>query len=104
MILTSTVFCVTDCFFFLSRFVLFDLLELITFEKLGLFNDESDDDGSGSGSPGTCAFPFFSSKSVGSVGKSVGRVCGVGSGIFVPTGIESIGEVVPFVMFVPKRS
>ena len=43
-------------------------MELLYFDKLDLFNDESDDDGSESGSPGTCAFPFCSGKSVVSVG------------------------------------
>ena len=67
-----------------------------------MFDNESDDDGSGSGSPGTCTFPFFSDESVSRVGKYVGHVCGVGSGIFVLTGIESIGDVVPLVVFVLK--
>ena len=48
------------------------------------------------------SFPFFSDKSVGSVVKSVGRVQGVGSGVSVPTGIESIGDVAPLVVFIPK--
>ena len=39
-------------------------------------------------------FHFALEKPVGSLGKSVGRVSGVGSGIFFPTGIESIGDVV----------
>ena len=47
-----------------------------------MFDDESDDDGSGYGSPGTFAFPFCSGKSVGSVGESIGCVCGIGSGVF----------------------
>ena len=38
-------------------------------------------------------------ESFGSVGESAGPVCAVGSGIFVPTGIESIGNVVPLVVF-----
>ena len=33
---------------------------------------------------------------------SVGGVSGVGSGVCVPTGIESIGDVVPLFVFVPK--
>ena len=74
----------------------------MSLDKLDLFDDDSDDDGYVSGSPGTCSFPFYSDESVGSVGKSVGRVCGVGSVIFVLTGIDSIGDVVPLVVFVPK--
>ena len=34
-------------------------------------------------------------------GNSVGSVSGVGSGVFGPTGIESIGDVVPLVVFTP---
>ena len=45
-------------------------------------------------SPGTWGFPFFSSN-------YVGRVSGVNSGVFF-TGIESIGDVVLFVMFLPR--
>ena len=40
------------------------------------FNDESENDGSGSSSSGTCSFPFCFID-------SVGRVSGVGSGVFV---------------------
>ena len=68
---------------------------LLSFDKLDLFDDESDDDRSGSGFAGTCAFPFC-------YGNSIVRVSVVGSGVFVPTGIESLGEVVPLVMFVPR--
>ena len=88
-------------FFFLSRLFFFD--------------DESGNDGSGSGSSGTCAYPFC-------FGNSVGHVSGVGSGIspptgiesiddgemvkcvFVPTGIESIGDVVPLVIEIFSHS
>ena len=83
-------------------FLLFDLLELLSFDELYLFDDESDDDGSGSGSADTCDFPFCSDESVGSVGKSVGRVSGMGSVIFVPTGIDLIGDIFLLVVFVPK--
>ena len=54
------------------------------------------------GPHGTCAFPFCSGKPVGCVDESVGTVCGVGSGVFVRTGIKSIGDVVPLVAFVPR--
>ena len=59
-----------------------------------MFDDESENDGSGSRSPGTCDFPFCSGKFVGSVGKSVGGVSGIGSGVFVSTGIKSNGHVI----------
>ena len=65
----------------------------MSFEELDFF-DESDNYGSVSGSPGT---------SVGSSGESVGSVRGVGFGNFFPTGIESLDDVVPLVVFVPSR-
>ena len=64
-------------------------------------NDESDDDGFDSRSAGTCAFSFPFDDSVGRVVNSVVSVCVVVSGIFFPTGIRLIGDVVPLVMFVP---
>ena len=79
-----------------------NLLELVSFEKLDFFDNESDDDGSDYRSAGTCNFPFRSDQSVGRVGESVGCVSGMGSGIFFQIGIESIGEVVLLVVFVPK--
>ena len=33
---------------------------------------------------------------------NLGSVSGVGSDVFVPTGIESITDVVPLVVFVPR--
>ena len=68
---------------------------MLSFDKIYLFNDESDNDGSGSGSPGTCDFPFFAGNYVGHVGHIV-------SGVFVLTGIKSIGDVVMLVVFVPR--
>ena len=88
-------------FFFLSL-LNFDLQKLLSFDGLYFFHDESYDNGSESRSPVTCAFPFFSGKSVGSVDKSFGGVSGVGSGVLVLTGIESIDDVVPLFVFVPK--
>ena len=74
----------------------------MSFDKLVLFDDESNDDESRSGSPGTCDFPFYSDEFIDSVCKSVGRVSGVGFDVFLPTGINSIGDVVLLVMFVPR--
>ena len=95
MSLKGPVSCVSDAFSFLLLFFLINLLELLFFNELYLFDDESDDDGSESGSPGTCKFSFCS-------GNFVGRFNGVGSGVFVTTGIESIGGIVPFIVFVTK--
>ena len=68
---------------------------MLSFDESYSPNDESDDDGSDSRSAGTCDFPFCFEKSVGRVGDfvgsadvSVGSVCGAGSGVFIPTGIE----------------
>ena len=88
-------FLVFTTLFLLINFILFDLLELLSFHELDLFNDDSNDDGYGSGSPGMCTFTFFS-------GDYVGFVSGVGSGVFVPTGIKLIGDVVSLVLFVPR--
>ena len=73
----------------------------MSFDELDFFDNESDNDESGSGSPGTCIFPFCSVESVGSAGESVGSFSGVGSGNFVPTEIKSLGDVFTFVMFAP---
>ena len=75
---------------------------MVSFDKLASFNDDSDNYESDSGSAGTCGLPFFFNESVGRVGKSIGRVSGVGCVVFVLTRIESIGDVVLLVVFVPK--
>ena len=94
---------------FLLCLLISDFLYLMSSYKSYSLNDESDDDGSDSRSAGTCALPFCFDESVGCVGvyigfvgNSIGCVCGVGSGVIVPTGIESIADVVLLVMFVPK--
>ena len=89
-------------FFFLSCFFYFYLLEFLSFYRLYIFDDESDNNRSGFGSAGMCDFPFCSDESVGNVGKSIGCVGGVASIVFVLTGIESIGDVVPLVVFIPN--
>ena len=63
-------------------------------DKSDSLDDESDDDGSDCGSSGTCAFPF-------PFDDSVGRVSGVGSGVFVPIVVEYKYDVVKFVVFIP---
>ena len=69
-------------FFFLSCCFLFDSLELVSFDELYFFDDNTDNDGYGSGSPGTFAFPFSSGKSVGSAGESLDSGSVIGSGDF----------------------
>ena len=58
-------------FLFLSLFFLIDLLVLLYFNRLYLFDNEYGNNGSGSGSSGTCTIPL-------------------GSQLFVPDVIESI--------------
>ena len=81
----------------------------MSIDESDFFNDESDDDGFDSRSVGTCTFSFRFDESIGRVGDSVGRVeksvgctSGVGSGVSLPTGIESIGDTVPLIVFLPK--
>ena len=52
--LTNHISCISVAFS--SYHVFIYLLELPSFNELDLFDDESDNDGSGSGSPGMCAF------------------------------------------------
>ena len=61
------------------------LRRLLFLSHFFFFDDESENDGSRYGSSGTCAFPFFS-------GNSVDRFNGLGSGVFVLTGINSTGD------------
>ena len=75
---------------------------MVSSNELYSFNDESDDNGSNSGSAGTCDFPFRFNESVGRVGEYVGRGSGVGYSVFVLTGIKSIGDVFLLVLLVPK--
>ena len=75
---------------------------MVSFDKLNSSNDESDNDGSDSRFAGMCAFTFCFNESVGHVGEYVGRFSVIESVIFVLTVIESIGNVVPLVVFVPK--
>ena len=59
-----------------------------------MLDDESEDYGSDSGYSSTCAFPFR-------FYNSVGCVSGMGSGFFVPKGVESNCDFVTFFVFVP---
>ena len=65
------------------------------------FDDESEDNGSESGSTGTCTFPFRFEDYVGRVENSVGRVRGMVSGVLFTIGIKSIGDIVLLIMLVP---
>ena len=73
-------------FFFLSRLFLFDYLKLVSFDELYFF-DGSDNNRYRSRSPG---------KSVGSAGD-------VSFGNFVPTVIESLGNVALLIMLVSRE-
>ena len=65
-----------------------------------MLDDESDNYGYDSGSACTYAFSFRFEEYVGYVDDSVGRIHGMGSGVFVLTGIESNCGVVPLVVLV----
>ena len=93
---------------FVSRLFSFNLMYLVSSYKSDSLNDESDNDGYGSGSAGMFSFPFRFEKiigcvddSVGHVGDFVGSVCVVESGFFVPTGIESVSDFFLLFVFVP---
>ena len=73
----------------------------MSFYELYFFVNKSDTDGSGSSSPSIFSFLFSFGKYVGTDDEYVGSFIGVGFGNFVPTGIESLGDVVQCVVFVP---
>ena len=85
----NSCFVIFQCFFFLSRPLFLDFLYLMSLDGSDFLDDESDNDGSDSGSSGTFNFTlcFYD---------SVGRVGGVGYGIFVPIGFKSKCDVVTF--------
>ena len=72
------------CFFFLLRCSLFDLLYILSSDKSYSINDYSYDDGSEFRSSRKYFFCAFSLR----FGDSVGVVSGLGSGFFVPTGVN----------------
>ena len=74
-----------------------DLLYLMSSYKSDSLNDESDNDGSDSRSSSTYSFPAFSLCFY----YSVIHVSGLGSGVFVPTEVESKFDIFAFVLFVP---
>ena len=80
-------------FFFLSHPLILDLLYFLSSDKLESLDDESDNDGSYSGSSRTCAFPLR-------FGDSVGRFSGVGYGVFIPIGVDSNCEMFTFFVFI----
>ena len=98
MSLTSPVLCISNDFSFLSRLLILDLLYLLSSDQSYLFDDESDNDGSESGSSGMCSFPDFSLR----FDDTIGCVSGLGSDIFVPTGVESKCDIFSFVMFMSR--
>ena len=67
-------------------------------------NDESNNIGYDSGSAGTCALSFCFEYSVVCVDSSVGHVSDMGSGVLVPIGIESIGDIVPLAVLFTNSS
>ena len=80
----------------LSSLLFLDFLYLLLSEKLDSLDDESENNRSDSRSYGTRSFPFCSED-------SVGRVSGLGSRVFVPTGVDSKCDVFAFFVFVTIR-
>ena len=72
--------------------LLLDFLYLLSSEESDYLNDESDDDGYDSGSSGTCDFTL-------SFDESIGRVSGLGSGVFFSIGVKSKCDVDIFFWF-----
>ena len=79
------------------RLLLLGLLYFLLSEESDSLNDEYDDDGSDYESSGTYSFPAFSLH----FENSVGRVSGLGSGVFVPTGVDFKYDILALVVFVP---
>ena len=69
----------------LYLFLLLDFLYWLSSDESDLLDDESDNDGSDSGSSGAFSFPLR-------FDNSVGRVISLGYGIFVTIGVESKGS------------
>ena len=65
---------------------------VLALSRFFFFDNEPENDGSGSGSYGTCTRQFWS-------GISIGRVSSFGSGVFFLIGIKSIDDVVPLFVF-----
>ena len=93
MSLTIYVFYVYDDFVLLLFLILY-FLHLLSLYESDLLDDDYGNDGSDSRSSDTCYFPLR-------FDKYVGCVSGLGSGVFVPAGVDFKGDVYAFVMFVP---
>ena len=74
---------------------------LLSSDESDSLYDKYENDGSDSGSAGTCAFTFHFEDFIGCVDDSVGCVCGVDYRFFVPVGFEFYCDIVTLVMFVP---
>ena len=81
-----------SCFVHFQRFLFLllplnlDFLYLLSSNESDLLDNEYDNDGYGSGSSGTCFFKL-------NFDNNVGPVSGLGSDIFVPTGVDSKCDV-----------
>ena len=84
-------------FFFLSCCLIFDLLYFLSSDESYLIDDESENHGSESGSSGTYYYCAFYLRFI----YSVGSVSGLGSGVFLPTGVESKYDIFAFDVFIP---
>ena len=91
-------FLILDFLYFLSSaesdlLLLLDLLHFMLSGESDLLNYEYENNGSDSGFSGRCFFTFH-------FYDPVGRVSGLGSGVFVPTGLDSKYDVFTFFLFV----
>ena len=82
--------------FLLLCHLLFDLLYLLSSDESDYLDDESDDDGSDSGSSSTYSFHDFSLR----FDDYVGSISGLGSDVYVPTGVKFKCDIFTFVVFV----
>ena len=69
---------------------------LLSLEESDSLDDKFDYDGSDYGCSGTCYFTTFSSV----FDESVGHISGLGSGVFIPTRVDSKGNIFVFVVFI----
>ena len=88
MSLTSPVCAFMTIFYVLRLFLLY-LIYFMSLDNIYFLDDESNDYGSDSVSTGTCAFTL-------NFDNYVGRVSGVGSGVFVPIVVEYNCDTITF--------
>ena len=94
--LTSPVFWISKHFLFIASFAV-DFLYLLSSDKSDLIDDESEDDGPDYGSSGTYIFKYVSLR----FDNYVGSASGLGSGVFISTGVDTKCDIFAFDVFLP---